>query len=91
MGISGPDQIQEFVAKRRRVSALMNAIAGLRGGDLHAVLDLDKVAPLEDEGPATLDTNKARTGKELALILEDRLKTVLAIGRWGKVVYHPSD
>jgi hypothetical protein len=73
--------IEESIARRLRVMALMKAIAGLRAGGLEIVLDLDKCAPLEDEGPAILDTNQALTGTDLADLLEDRLRTLQAIGR----------
>jgi hypothetical protein len=82
----GLKQIEELLARRNRVISLLKAIKALRGGDLQAVINLDTVAPMEDEGPASWDTNEARTGAELALILEDRLQTMLAIGIWGKLV-----
>jgi hypothetical protein len=61
----------------------MNAIAELQTGDLEAVIDLDTVAPMEEDGPLRLDPNEARNGRELAEILEDRLMTLLAVGEWG--------
>jgi hypothetical protein len=70
-------------ARRRRVNNLMNAIAELQTGDLEAVIDLDTVAPMEEDGPSRLDPNEARNGRELAEILEDRLLTLLAVGEWG--------
>jgi hypothetical protein len=82
----GPKQIEELLARRSRVIVLLNAIRALRAGDLQAVIDLDTIAPMEDEGPASWDTNAARTGAELARILEDRLQTMLAVGIWGKLV-----
>jgi hypothetical protein len=83
----GLKQIEELLARRRRVIVLLNAIRALRAGDLQAVIDLDTIAPMEiDEGPASWDTNEARTGAELAGIFEDRLQTMLAVGIWGKLV-----
>jgi hypothetical protein len=70
-------------ARRRRVNKLMNAIAELQTGDLEAVIDLDTVAPMEEDGPSRLDPNEARNGRELAEILEDRLMILLAVGEWG--------
>jgi hypothetical protein len=70
-------------ARRRRVNNLMNAIAELQTGDLEAVIDLDTVAPMEEDGPSLLDPNEARNGRELAEILEGRLMTLLAVGEWG--------
>jgi hypothetical protein len=42
------------------------------------VLDLDEAAPLEADGPAGLNPNLVSTGEELADILEDRLRVLLA-------------
>jgi hypothetical protein len=70
-------------ARRRRVNKLMNAVAELQTGDLEAVINLDAVAPMEEDGPSRLDPNEARSGRELAEILEDRLIKLLAIGEWG--------
>jgi hypothetical protein len=70
-------------ARRRRVNKLMNAIAELQTGDLEAVINLDTVAPMEEDGPSRLDPNEARNGRELAEILEGRLMTLLAVGEWG--------
>jgi hypothetical protein len=61
----------------------MNAVAELQTGDLEAVINLDTVAPMEEDGPSRLDPNEAHTGRELAEILEDRLRTLLAVGEWG--------
>jgi hypothetical protein len=66
-------------ARRKRVNRLMNAIAELQTGDLEAVIDLDTVAPMEEDGPSRLDPNEARNGRELAEILEDRLIKLLVI------------
>jgi hypothetical protein len=70
-------------ARRRRVNNLMNAVAELQSGDLEAVINLDTVAPMEEDGPSRLDPNEAHTGRELAEILEHRLRTLLAVGEWG--------
>jgi hypothetical protein len=63
-----------------RVLRFMNAVADLRSGDLRFVLRLDEIVPMEEDGPATRQTDQAGTGEGLAIILEDRLLTILAIG-----------
>jgi hypothetical protein len=70
-------------SETKRVNRLMYVIAQLQTGDLEAVINLDAVAPMEEDGPSRLDPNEARNGRELAEILEDRLRNLLTIGEWG--------
>ena len=87
-------------SRRRRVIALLNAIADLQEGDLLAVLDLDGFTPMVEFGekdrfeykngkivvtpgwppaPKSLK-HRARTGKDLARILEWQLISTLGFG-----------
>jgi hypothetical protein len=72
-----PDEVP---ARERRVTDFLNATASLRSGDLEAVLELERVVPMEEDPPACRQANDARTGRELASILEDRLLTLLCLG-----------
>jgi hypothetical protein len=72
-----PDEVS---ARETRVTDFLNATASLRSGDLEAVLELERVVPMEEDPPACLQTNDADTGRELASILEDRLLTFLCLG-----------
>jgi hypothetical protein len=78
---NGRNQIEELIARRRRVVKFLNALADLRPGDLQLVLRLDEIVPMEEDGPASLRTDQARTGRELATVLQDRLGNILALGR----------
>jgi hypothetical protein len=65
-------------SRRRRVVTLLNAIADLRHGDLHAVLELDRYTPLSDGL-----NDGMRTGEALSWLLEDHLSHVLGFGEVG--------
>jgi hypothetical protein len=69
------------VARRKRVTAVLNAISNLRRGDLLPVLALGKYVPMDEEelgdDPAL---HLARTGEELCKIVEGRLETIYAFG-----------
>jgi hypothetical protein len=72
-----PDEVS---AREKRVTHFLNATASLRSGDLEAVLELERVVPMEEDLSACRQTNDAHTGRELASILEDRLLTLLCLG-----------
>jgi hypothetical protein len=71
--------LKRLFARRKRVAEFLSATAALRSGDLEAILNLDQIVPMEEDAPACLETKQARTGRELAQILEHRLLTILAL------------
>jgi hypothetical protein len=71
--------LEELLARKQRIAALLEAIRALKPGDLHVVLDLDKIVPMEEDAPACLLTNGAKTGRDLDDILHDRLLMILAL------------